>query len=66
MRVPVVYVRVVRVLMHHWGVDVPMRVRLGHVGPDLMVVLVMLVVAVRMAVGQGLVDVLVLVPLAQM
>jgi len=65
MTMTMVDVGIMGMLVDHRRVDVPMRVRLGGVDPGLVIVLVVLVVAMRMAVGQGLVGVLVLVALAQ-
>jgi hypothetical protein len=64
-RVPVVDLRVVRVLVHERFVDVPVCVRLRGLRTGLRLVPVVLVVDVRVAVRQRLARVFVLVPLAQ-
>jgi hypothetical protein len=64
-RVPVVDLRVVRVLVQKRIMDVPVRVRLRALRACLVLVSVVLVVGVRVVVRQRLVRVFVLVPLAQ-
>ena len=65
MSMPMVDVRVVRMLVHHEGVDVPVRMRLERIRAGFVVVLVVLVMGVGMAVSQRLVSMLVLMSLAQ-
>ena len=62
--VPMVKVRIVRMLVGDGLVPVPMRVRLDD--RSVMVMLVMLVMDMRMLVFQRLVDVLVLVSFGEM
>ena len=64
MIVPVMQIRIMRVLVPHWFVPMPVRVRFGN--RPIMVMLVMIVVQVDMVVFQNAMAVLMVVPLGQM